>query len=349
MKIAPAQCAAFLKTPPKGLSGVVIYGKDRSRVGSEALLFAKHLVSNINDPFQVSLLNDQDIEQDPLKIDDALSAQSLMGGQRLVRVRFYSEKAQTDKVLATLLKAHDEGGFNPESFLILEAGNLGATSSLRRVADSAKKIASIALYDEETQDLRRVLSATLSAENVSMSPQAMDIFLARLPKDYGVARSEIERVVLYIGPGSGKKIDEGELLTILGVEADASFSQAALDAFGGRARLAQSGLRRAFSEGESPVTALFAWNAHFQKLMNFKIRCDEGDMAKDAAKAAQIFWKDQSEFQRQAKQWRYEALASLNSDLFHADIQCKTTGLPSHLIVERFFLRTAETARRHNL
>ncbi|MDN8999684.1 hypothetical protein Q0P46_14165, partial [Staphylococcus aureus] len=79
---------------------------------------------------------------------------------------------------------------------------------------------------------------------------ALDRFVARLPRERGLMRQEIERLALFIGPGSGRTIGPEELEQHLGVEPDASLSDAALQAFGGRPGPAQSGLRRAFAEGE---------------------------------------------------------------------------------------------------
>ena len=99
-------------------------------------------------------------------------------------------------------------------------------------------------------------------------------------------RQEIERLALYIGPGSGRTIDVEELETHLGVEPDASLQDAALQAFGGRPAPAQSGLRRALAEGESPVMAVRQASIHLGKLRRINVLQANGAGAKEAAKAA---------------------------------------------------------------
>ena len=47
------------------------------------------------------------------------------------------------------------------------------------------------------------------------------MLLARLPRERGLMRQEIERLALFIGPGSGKTLDMDALEHHLGVEPDA--------------------------------------------------------------------------------------------------------------------------------
>src|SRR5260370_40512744 len=79
-----------------------------------------------------------------------------------------------------------------------------------------------------------------------------------MPKERGVARQEIERLALYLGPGSGAVATPADLEPFLGVEPEASLFDAAADAFGGRVGEAQAGLRRAAQEGESGPAAVRA-------------------------------------------------------------------------------------------
>ena len=47
-------------------------------------------------------------------------------------------------------------------------------------------------------------SEALAKEQVGLTSDALQLFVDRLPRERGVARQEIERLVLYLGPGSGR-------------------------------------------------------------------------------------------------------------------------------------------------
>jgi len=243
----------FLKSPDANIRAAVIHGKDRSGVTERALTLYKAITPDLNDPFNVTFLTEADIDGDAVKLEEALTALSMIGGRRLVRIRLSDGKPSVDKAIAAALTIHAEGGYNPDAMLVIEAGALGRESALRKAAEKAAGAVGIACYEDEVGDVARMTREALGADKVGLTGDALDRFVARLPRERGLMRQEIERLVLYIGPGSGRTIDVPELEEHLGVEPDASLSDAALQAFGGRAGPAQSGLRRALAEGESAV------------------------------------------------------------------------------------------------
>lgn len=339
----------FLSKPPSDIRACLIYGKDRGQVIERGDALARKIVTDIKDPFNVSLLTDTDIDNDPARLEDELQAQSLMGGRRLVRLKFFSEKAGLDKVVAAAFKGHVAGSYNPDTFFLIEAGGLGGDSPTRKLADADKAAASIACYEDETGDVVRMARETLAKNEVALTPEAMDIFAARLPRERGVARQEIERLCLFIGPGSKKTINDKELQDFLGVEPEASLFDAALQAFGAKMGLAQAGLRRAFAEGETGVDAVRALNSHLVKLRLIQAQMQKGVDAKQAARAAGVFWKQEAEFLRQARAWSDALIDSLSKEMIDTDKACKSTGMPDLLIAERFYMSIAGRAKRLGL
>jgi DNA polymerase III subunit delta len=177
----------------------------------------------------------------------------------------------------------------------------------------------------------------------------MDMFVARLPKERGIARQEIERLCLFIGPGSRKTLSLAELEDFLGVEPEASLFQAAFDAFGGRMKIAQACLRRAFAEGEGGADAVRALAGQYARLRLIQTLLGQGVGPKEATKAAGVFWKQENEILRQVKSWREALLDPLAGELIETDKQCKSTGMPDQLIAERLYMAIAARARRAGL
>lgn len=339
----------FLKSPDPTVRAAVIHGRDRSGVAERAGQLCRAVTPDLNDPFNVTVLTESDIDGDEARLDEALTALSMIGGRRLVRVRLNAEKAAVDRQLAAALKAHADGAYNPDAMLVIEAGALGRDSALRKAAEGSQAAVAIACYEDETGDVARMTREALAADKVVLTQDALDRFVARLPRERGLMRQEIERLVLYIGPGSGRTIDVAELEQHLGVEPDASLQDAALQAFGGRPGPAQSGLRRAFAEGESPVMAVRQASIHLGKLRRINVLQSSGAGAKEAAKAAGVFWKQEAEMLRQARSWRLEDLDRVLDSVNTADVSTKTTGSPDQLIAERLLLEIAARARRLGL
>jgi DNA polymerase-3 subunit delta len=349
MKLAKAELNHFVNNPPGQYLAAVFSGKDRALVREQATRLAKILVPDINDPFNVSQLTETDIDSDAAILEDELCALSLMGGRRLIRLKFFNEKATLDRIVATTLKSHAAGDLNREAFLILECGAFAGDSALRKLCESDKHIAYVPIYEEEAGDIIRLTRAKLAADKVSLTTAAMDIFIKALPKEHGIALQEIERLICFIGPNSNKTLNETEILDFLGGEPEGSFFKASLDAFGGRLKGAQAGIRRAFAEGEPAVMAIRAISLHYNRLRQFKSLLETGTPLKQAARIAGIFWKDEDEYARQARAWRQNALDALASDIVETDIQCKSTGMPDLLLAERLYLQIAGRAAKFGL
>ena len=101
--------------------------------------------------------------------------------------------------------------------------------------------------------------------------------------------------------------------------------------------------------GESAVLAVRQASIHLGKLRRINILQEAGAGAKEAAKAAGVFWKQEAEMLRQARSWRLEDLDRVLDSVNTADIATKTTGSPDQLISERLLLEISARARRLGL
>jgi DNA polymerase-3 subunit delta len=344
-----ADVERFLSAPPREVRGALIYGRDRGQVRERADGLAAKATAHPDDPFDTSHLTETDIDGDAGRLEGELSALSLMGGRRLIRLRLDSDKAAPDKMAAEAFKAHAAGELNPEAFFLVEAGELRRDSALRKAAEAAKGAVAIPCYEDETGDLARMVREGLAKDKVGLTSDAVDVFVARLPRERGVARQEIERLALYLGPGSGVVADASALEQFMGVEPEASLSDAAAHAFGGHLKPAQAGLRRAFAEGETGPTAVRALGMYLARLRRTLTLAKAGAGLQEAANSSGVFWKQEREFLRQARAWSLEHLDAVQPEALAADRLCKQTGTPDALIAERLLMTVAARAKRLGL
>jgi DNA polymerase-3 subunit delta len=338
----------FLSSPDKDVRAAVIHGRDRAIVRERADALAARLVPRPDDPFDVAILTEGDIDGEAHRLYDELAALSLMGGRRLVRLKL-DDKPAPDRIASEALKAHLAGEFNPDAFFLVEAGALGRDSALRKAGEAAKGAVVIPCYEDEAGDVARLIREGLAKDKVGLTNDALELLRQRLPHERGVARQEIERLALFLGPGSGIVAAPADLEGFLGVEPEASLADAATDAFGGRMAQAQAGLRRAAAEGEGGPAAVRAMGLHLGRLRRILTSIKSGAGAPEAAKAAGVFWKNEREVLRQARAWTLAQLDDLQPEVLGADLACKQAGAPDHLIAERLALTIAGRARRLGL
>lgn len=339
----------FLKAPDPSVRAALIYGPDLGVVRDRGHELARAVAKDPDDPFDVAQLTDGDLEADSGRLESELAAQSLMGGRRLIRLRMTSEKTGPDKTAAEALARHAAGELNPDAFLLIEAGALGRASDLRKTGEKVDSCATIPCYEDEPGDVARLVRELLARDGVGLTADALGLLVARLPRERGVARQEIERLALYLGPGSGATATPADLEDFFGVEPEASLLDAAADAFGGRLADAQAGLRRAAQEGEAGPAAVRAIGMHLGKLRRVLTLHKAGAGLQEAAKASGVFWKQEREFLRQARAWSIDELDRLQPDVLAADRACKSAGSPDQLIAQRLALTIAGRARRLGL
>ena len=100
-------------------------------IHERAKILAKSIVEDLSDPFRVSELTGNEIKSDPARLIDEASAQSLIGGDRVVMVNLGGED-----ISKPLLQYLDDEV--QSSLVILEAGELTPRSPVRKLMEKSK-------------------------------------------------------------------------------------------------------------------------------------------------------------------------------------------------------------------
>jgi DNA polymerase-3 subunit delta len=339
----------FIANPGRDIRAALLHGRDLGVVRERAAALAAKVTQRPDDPFDVALVSEADLDANPGRLVDELAAISMMGGRRLVRLRLSDDRSGPDRLAASALTEHLSGALNPEAFFLLECGALGRDSTLKKLAEKSEACAVIPCYEDEAGDIARFTREALSNDRLSLSADAMEVFVSRLPHERGVARQEIERLALFLGPNSGVNAGAADLVDFLGVEPEASLADAANDAFGGRLAAARAGLGRAAREGQAGPPAVRAMGVHLARVRRIITLTAGGATLQEAIKRADVFWKSEREISRQSRLWSLAELEKVQGEILAADITCKQTGSPDELIAERLALTIAGRARRLGL
>ncbi|MGE0715320.1 MAG: DNA polymerase III subunit delta, partial [Alphaproteobacteria bacterium] len=200
MKIPPARLDAFCRKPDAAVRAVLVYGPDAGLVRERAEALGRTVLAELDDPFRVSLLTGAAVAADPARLGEEASAQSLVGGRRLVRVRDATDAATPG--FAAVLQAP-----TGDTLIVAEAGDL-RPGALRRLFEGAPDAAAVPCYVDEGAALERVLRETLARFQVGLDGEAARWLALHLGGDRGVLRGEAEKLALYVGEGGKVTIDD---------------------------------------------------------------------------------------------------------------------------------------------
>ncbi len=182
MKLAVNDIPGFLKSPPAGLRGVLLYGPDGGLARERAEQLCKKVANNPSDPFNVIELNETHVLEDEARLADELSAMSLMGGRRLVKLRDAGDKS-TPIIQSALAHAKGDG------FLIVLADELGPRSSLRALFEKEPALAALPCYRDEGRSLEALIRSTLSAQGITFDADVLHYLGDHLGADRGITIS----------------------------------------------------------------------------------------------------------------------------------------------------------------
>lgn len=339
MKLTGQKADAFLRAPDPAARAVLVYGPDNGLIGERVARLMKTVVPDLSDPFRVAELTPAILKDDPARLADEAAALSMIGGRRVVVVR---DAADGLSALFQGFLANPMG----DALVVLEGGDLGPRSSLRKLFEGADNAAALACYGDEGGSLAQVVQEELKANGLTAEPDALAFLLDHLGGDRRLTRAELRKLALYMGGPGRVQLDDA--VACIGDTAALSMDDLALATAEGDHATAQRVLDRLFREGTSPVAVLRALSRHFQRLHLAAGAMAQGKSAEQAMAALKppVIYKFAERFRRQLGRWPADRVGMALERLIEAEIDCKSTGMPAEEVCSRALMQLARAAGR---
>jgi DNA polymerase-3 subunit delta len=320
VKLAAKAIDGFIARPDPRVATVLLYGPDAGLVAERVRLLAARVVEDLTDPFRVSELSGEDLRLQPGRLVEEAQAMCLLGGRRLVRVREAGDLA-TVAVKDLLALPAQEG------FVVLEAGDLPASSSLRKLVEGAAAAAALPCYREETRDLGGAVRGLLAEHRLSAEPEALAYLQSHLGGDRAVTRAEIAKLALYLADRPGARVTKADAAAVVGDSSALGVDDAVESALLGRRPELERALDRLLAEGHDPIRLLGAAGRTVLRLLRLGAVAAEGSLeAAVAAARPPIFWKQRDLYVALLRRWPPDRLGCALGLLQAAELRCKSAG-----------------------
>jgi len=323
---------------PPGISAVLFFGPDQGLVRERAEACARTVVPDLNDPFRVVEFADGALEGDPARLFDEAAAISMLGGRRVLRVRGAGNAL--GKLFDDFLEEHVG-----DALVVVEAGDLAKSASLRKAFEEADSGAAIACYPDSDDTIAQVVRSALKAEGLSIQPDALDEAVSRLGSDRGVTRREIEKLQLYMR--GQKEVTVKDILAIMGDESEARL-EAVMDAAGeGDYAVLDEELERLWTAGTSPAQIIRVALGHFQRLLLAKVAQAKGESIDSVMRRGwpPVHFSRTNAFKAQVNRWSEQRLSDACDLLLETEALTRTTAIPPEAVTGRALLNIAAMAR----
>lgn len=333
MRLAGQRALAFCEKPQGRSRIALVFGSDPGLVSTSADQLAERWAPGI-DPFNIVKLSDDDLKRDPQLLADELVARSLLGGDRLVRVRI--DKETSAKPVIDVLADIDNGVLAPEAAWIVEGGDLGKTSKLRGAFEASESAQALQLYADDEATIGDLVAKRLAAAGIVMEPPAMSAFIAELPGDRRLALLELEKLELY-AIGLGRAVTAQDVALLASAEQPRGADDAADAAILGDVAQATLSINRYLDAGGNPISAL--------RTLHFRMMRVLDAVASNAGSGMRlrppVFEREWPAFSRAMRDWRAAAIQRTFNRLYEAEKSCKQAGAPSEAILRNLIHRIA--------
>lgn len=338
MKLERMAIDRFLGAPPESVAAVLIFGPDEGMVRERGNLVTRAVLGEGDDPFRLAELSGDDLKADPARLSDEARAIAMMGGRRVIRVGRVTDALEP--VFEALLNEHRD---SQQALVVIEAGDIGSKSSLKKLFEAVPHAGAIACYRDEASDLPALIGAQLKQAGIAIDRDALDYLALNLGGDRGVTRTEIDKLILYMG-------DE-KRVTLKDAEACVA-DQAAIglddlcQAVGlGDLKSLERQLERNLAEAH-PIMILKSVSRHFLKLHQVISRLQRGEPLEAALNTLQprIFWKAVESFKTQCRRWSVPGLANALQRLAELEAEAMRHHQISETMIRRGLMEVAVMA-----
>lgn len=338
MKIQAGQADRFVRKPDPAVRVILVYGPDAGLVRERADAAVSAAAGSLNDPFRVAELTGDGLKRDPARLADEAAAMSFTGGRRAVRLR------EPQETLASLFAGFLEAPAG-DALIVVEAGDLGPASALRKLFEGAANAAAVACYADDARSLEQVVGESLGRDGISVAPDALAFLVDHLGTDRAISRAELEKLALYVGPGG--TVDAETAAGVVGDSSALSLDTLVYAVGDGDLEMLDRALQRCLQDGAMPVAILRTVGGHLLRLQAARARTERGETAEQAMKALRppVFFKWTARFQGQLRAWSLPAVGRAIETVLEAERRCKTTGMPEAAVCGMALLQVAGLGR----
>lgn len=336
MKLGGRDAEGYFARPDPDKTGLLIYGADAMRVAlKRQQLLAALLGDGAEEEMRLSRLAGSDLRKDPAQLIDAVKAVGFFPGPRAVFVEEAGDAA------APAITAALEDWAPGDAQIIVAAGQLKASSKLRKAFESHRNAYAVGLYDDPPS--RAEIERILASANIRDVPSDSMAMLTALANDLspGDFTQTVEKLALY-------KYQDPSALDLDDIDACAPKStEAALDDVLNVVAEGRTGeigplMQRLQAQGTNAVALCIGATRHFRTL--YTVASDPGGAAQGIGRLRPpVYGKRRDRIVRQAQAWGADKLEKALTVLTDTDLQLRSAGqtAPALALIERALIRLA--------
>ena len=336
MKLTSRDVVSFFKSPPKGITGVLIYGNDPMRVSHKReQLINSILGSNADEEMRLARISRENLKKAPEQAIDLCKTQGFFPGERALLIEEANETISD--IIIKAVEAWKDG----DATIVVTAGSLKPSSSLRKLFEQKKNTYSVPIYDNPMTkfEVEKIIEKS-GLQNVTQDGFAQLLLVASQlqPGDF---KQTVDKLALY-KLNDEKSVTYQDIINCAPISNEADIDEVLNVILAGNEFKVSQILGRLSSQGTLPVTLIIAATRHFKAL--FSIISNPGGVKAGAtALRPPIYGPRKEALINQAQKWGPIKIKTAIKILTATDLQLRSSNqqAPQMALVERLFIRIA--------
>ena len=341
MKLKAGEVEAFVRRPDPTATTILLYGPDEGLVAERALRLLRSVVEDPRDPFRVAELEPDLLRSEPGRLVEEAQAFSLAGGRRVVRVRGAGEGIVA---AVTALLALPE----VEALVLLQAGDLAASSKLRGLVERSPRAAALPCYHDEDRGLAAVIREELERHGLRADQRCLAHLAQTLGADRGVTRAEIAKLAAYVGAPTDRPVTVADVDAVVGDASAMGIDDVIAAVLQGRPASLERDLERLHAEGVAAQQSLRALARQLLRLLRMRLELDAGASLDTVIGRARppIHFRARPVVEAALGTWSADALATALASVREAIETAALSPLGEQLVCRRTLAVLCDEARR---
>ena len=318
---------------------VLVYGSDLGLVRERVDTLLQGAGGDASDPFSAVTIEGDILAGDPGRLADEARAIGLFGGRRLVHIRA-GGRSFADALTSLLADPPQD------AFIVIEAGDLKKGAPLRKLVEASQAAVALPSYQDDERRVTRLVETTLTSAGLTIDADARDTLVSLLGADRMASRSELEKLVLYVG--DKKRVEFADVLAAIADSSTLALDDVVDAAAAGDSVEAVAAFAKARAEGIPASVVIGAAIRHIATLHRLSLRVARGERPSRIVTEPQqrIFFRRQSFFERALNRFGPQEFERTLTALGTALLASRRSAELADPIAEREILAIAKGARR---
>ncbi len=330
----------YAASPPERIRLFLVYGNDSGAVTERARKL-EQLALTRGAGESVLRFGSDELSSNPGRVVDEATSASLFGGEPVIALRVLDGRHNVIGALQPLFDRPPDA-----AWLVVEAGELGPSSPLRKAFEGSKSAAALPAYQLEGGGLSTFLHDAAADAGVTLEPQAFELLVESLGGDRLAIRGELEKLFLYLGDRKIAAVADVE--AVVGDTTGARTDEVVDSALLGESEALEAGLGRLRAEGGSAAALGALTLRHLLQLQTLRAAVDAGMAPSRAVESARppIFGRRRPMVESELMRWPSAHLMEARRRIDRAVAMTRLTPALEDAAISESLHQLALTARR---